>query len=168
MCNALRAGRGPRGRLIILVPIVSILAACAGTGDGYEAGQKQEQGEQIGSIVGDMLGSIIPGGNSVAAQFVKANAGTIGGLVGGAIGAALDEEDRKALEKATHASFESGRSQSFSNRQTGVRGTVSVTNTSVDRGGRQCRTVKQEVHLRDGRSLSENVSACKTPEGWRA
>jgi surface antigen len=163
MRHALRVGRGPFGQLLLIIPIVAALAACA----GGEVGQKQEQGETIGSMIGDMLGSIIPGGNSVAGQVAVANAGTIGGLIGGAIGAALDEEDRKALEKATRASFDSGKTHSFASKRTGVRGKVTVTSTRTNTSGQQCRTVKQEVNLKDGRTLSDNVSACKHPEGWR-
>lgn len=113
-----------------------------------------------------MIGSYIPGGNSVAGQVLKSQAGTIGGLVGSAIGAALDEEDRQALARTTRAVFVNGQPKTFSNKQTGVRGSVKVAGSRVDPSGQQCRTVKQEVVLKDGTALTDTVSACKGPNGW--
>jgi surface antigen len=151
--------------LICIVSICSALLACSTTTSYDQVGQKQEQGEEIGSIIGDMLGTYLPVGNSVAGQVLKTHAGTIGGLVGSAIGASLDEEDRQALDKATRASFESGQSKNFTNKRTGVRGSVTVTNSRVQ-SGQPCRTVKQDVRLKNGTALSENVSACRGPNGW--
>jgi surface antigen len=145
---------------IAVAAICSGLLACSGT----EYGQKEAQGQEIGSIVGGMVAPYI-GGGSAAGQFLQANAGTIGGLIGGAIGAALDEEDRLALERDTRAAFASGQTRSFSNRKTGVRATVKVTGTRVNAEGRQCRTVRQDVRLKDGTSLSDDVSACRGPNG---
>jgi surface antigen len=138
------------------------MAACSSA----EYGQKEAQGQEIGSIVGNIVAPYIPVGNSVAGQLLQANAGTIGGLIGGAIGAALDEEDRKALEESTRVAFRSGKPQTFSNRKTGVRASVRVTGSRTNEEGRQCRTVKQEVKLKDGTALSDTVSACRGPNGW--
>ena len=168
MRNTLRTSTDRILPLICIVTICFALLACSTTTSYDQVGQKQEQGEEIGSIIGDMLGTYLPVGNSVAGQVLKTHAGTIGGLVGSAIGASLDEEDRQALDKATRASFESGQSRSFTNKRTGVRGSVTVTNTRLNQSGQQCRTVKQDVKLKDGTALSENVSACKGPDGWRA
>jgi surface antigen len=143
--------------------LCSGLFACAGT----EFGGKEEQGEEIGSIIGGIVGSYIPG-NSIGAQILQNHGDLIGGVIGGAIGAALDEEDRKMLAQSTHTAFTSGKAQTFSNRRTGVRGSVRVTATRTNSDGRQCRTVKQDVHLKDGRTASETVSACKGPGGeWQ-
>ena len=140
--------------------ICSALVACSST----EYGQKEAQGEEIGSIIGNMVAPYI-GGSSAASQFLQANAGTIGGIIGGAIGAALDEEDRQALERSTRQAFASGQTKSFTNRKTGVHATVKVTGTRVNEQGRQCRTVRQEVKLKDGKTLADNVSACRGPNG---
>jgi surface antigen len=149
-----------------LVPAISIAAICSGlfACSSTEPGQKQAQGQEVGSILGNMVAPYI-GGGSAAAQILQANAGTIGGFIGSAIGAALDEEDRKQLEESTRAAFVSGQPKSFSNRKTGVRATVKVTATRVNEQGRQCRTVRQDVKLKDGTALSDNVSACKAPNG---
>jgi surface antigen len=143
-----------------IVLICAALAACSGT----EYGQKQAEGQEIGSIIGGIVGPYIPGG-SVAAQIARNHSDVIGGLIGGAIGAALDEEDRLALEKSTRQAFASGKSRSFSNKKTGVSGSVKVTGSRVEQG-RQCRTVQQDVKLKDGTALKDTVSACKGPNGW--
>ena len=152
-------------RAIGVAGIVGSLTACAGPTSYDQTGQKQAQGNQIGSIVGSVVGGYIPGG-SVAGQVLQSHAGAIGGLVGGAIGAALDEEDRQRLAQTTRAAFASGQRKTFSNKQTGVRGTVTVTSSRVNANGQQCRTVKQDVIVKDGTALSDTVSACKGPNGW--
>jgi surface antigen len=136
------------------------LFACA----GGELGQKEEQGAEIGSIVGGIVGAVIPG-SSVGAQIVRNHGDLIGGIIGGAIGASLDEEDRKLLEKSTHAAFTTGKPQTFANKKTGVRGSARVTATRNNAEGRQCRTVRQEVKLKDGKGVSDNVTACKGSDG---
>ena len=148
------------------VHVMSVALICAGLAacSGTEYGQKQSEGAEIGSIIGGIVGPYIPGG-SVAAQIARNHGDTIGGLIGGAIGAALDEEDRLALERNTREAFESGKNKSFSNKKTGVAGSVKVTGTRTEKG-RQCRTVQQEVKLKDGTALKDTVSACKGPNGW--
>ena len=51
--------------------------------------------------------------------------------------------------------------KTFSNKQTGVRGSVKVTGS----GGQECRTEKQEMKLKGGTALTDTVSACKGPNG---
>lgn len=140
--------------------LCSGLFACA----GGELGQKEEQGAEIGSIIGGIVGAVVPG-SSVGAQIVRNHGDLIGGIVGGAIGASLDEEDRKMLEKSTRAAFSTGKPQTFANKKTGVRGTAKVTATRTNAEGRQCRTVRQEVKLKDGKGVSDNVTACKGSGG---
>ena len=160
METKLRGGARHAMPALCVAAICSALVACSGT----EYGQKEAQGQELGSIIGGMVAPYI-GGNSVASQFLQANAGTVGGIIGGAIGAALDEEDRQALERSTRQAFSSGQTKSFTNRKTGVHASVKVTGTRVNDEGRQCRTVRQEVQLKDGKTLTDNVSACKGPNG---
>jgi surface antigen len=140
----------------------ALIAACAGT----ETGEKAEQGEELGSIIGGILGPLVPG-SSVGAQLLQNHGDLIGGLIGGAIGEALDEEDERALAKTTHAAFETGKNQSFSNKKTGVRGSAKVANSRANAEGQPCRTVRQEVTLKNGKSARDSVRACKGPNGWR-
>jgi surface antigen len=164
-------GMGERLRssreVVSLIAVVSIFSGLLGCSVGPDqVGQKEAQGQQAGTLIGGMIGNYIPGGTSVAGQVIKSQSGTIGGLVGSKIGAALDEEDRQALARATRAAFVSGQPKTFSNKQTGVRGSARVAASRVNPGGQECRTVKQEVTLKDGTALSETVSACKGPNGW--
>jgi surface antigen len=149
-----------------LVLSISGLLACSGNPGYDQVGQKEAQGTQVGSIVGSVIGGYVPIGNSVAGQVLRSQAGTIGGFVGGRIGAALDEQDRRALEQATRSAFLSGQRRSFSSSRTGVQGSVSVTSNTTNAEGQACRTVKQEVVLADKSVLSDTVSACKGPNGW--
>jgi surface antigen len=136
------------------------LLACA----GGEIGQKEEQGAEIGSIIGGIVAPYIPG-SSIGAQIVRNHGDLIGEIIGGAIGASLDEEDRKMLEKSTRTAMTTGKSQTFANKKTGVRGTAKVTATRTNSAGRQCRTVKQEVKLKDGKGVEDSVTACKGSGG---
>ena len=114
-------GTSHRAGWAIIISISGLLG-CATTPASYDqVGQKQAQGSQIGTVVGSIVGGYIPAGGSVAGQVLQSQAGTIGNLVGGAIGAALDEEDRQALARATKAAFVSGQNKTFSNSRTGVR-----------------------------------------------
>jgi surface antigen len=152
-----------------IMPAAAIAVICSALiGCAAEMGEKEAQGQEIGSVIGGIVGAYIPG-NSVGAQLLQSHGDLIGGMIGGAIGAALDEEDRKMLAQTTQAAFTSGRTQTFSNRSTGVRGSASVTATRTNPDGRQCRTVKQEVKLKDGRTLSDDVNACKGADGgWNS
>lgn len=45
-------------------------------------------------------------------------------------------------------------------------GKVAVTGSHVNSSGQQCRTVRQEVIVKSGTTLSDTVSACKGANGW--
>src|SRR5262249_4772584 len=144
---------------------IVLSACCIGFQASAQMGPKEAEGNMVGSILGGFIGSVVPGGNSVAGQLLKSQAGTIGGLVGGSIGAALDEEDRRLLERATRNAIVSGATRNSNNDKTGVR--ITVTPTAITKGpdGNQCRTANQEVILKDGRMLKGAVSACKGADG---
>jgi surface antigen len=127
-------------------------------------GPKEQEGQIIGGFLGGIV-SMVPGGTSVAGQVVRSMAPTVGTLVGGAIGAQLDEEDRRALAAATSRAFNSGSKQSF--RGKSGRGTVTVVENKKNDAKQPCRTVRQDVILASGQTLSDSVSACKGPKGWQ-
>jgi surface antigen len=161
MSNGLFGGRLLPATAIAV--ICSALLACAA-----EMGEKEEAGQEIGSIIGGIVGSYIPG-NSIGAKILQNHGDLIGGMIGSAIGASLDEEDRKMLAQTTEAAFTTGKTQTFANRNTGVRGSARVTANRTNSDGRPCRTVKQEVKLKDGRTATDDVNACKGPDGgWKS
>jgi hypothetical protein len=50
-------------------------------------------------------------------------------------------------------------------KRTGVRARAQVVSSQKVQG-RPCRTVKQEVVLKDGSVMSDTVRACRGPNGW--
>jgi surface antigen len=129
-----------------------------------QMGPREGEGTAAGALLGGVIGGLAGGrgGRGVAGAIAGA---AIGGFIGNRIGAALDEQDRQAMARATRAAAASGGSKQFSNRKTGVRGRAQVVSSqSVD--GRQCRTIRQEVTLKDGSNVSDTVRACKGPRGW--
>ena len=128
-------------------------------------GPKERQGQEIGGLLGGFL-SAIPGGSSVGGQIARQLAPTVGAAVGGSIGAQLDEEDRQALARATRRALSSGSTQSFSSKSV-TRGNATVLSNSKNAEGQPCRTIKQDLVMKNGTVLSETVSGCKGPNGWQ-
>jgi uncharacterized protein YcfJ len=126
-----------------------------------QMGPREQDGTAAGALIGGALGGALGGRNPVVGAIAGA---AIGSFVGNRIGAALDEADRQALSSATRAAVISGKPKRFS-RKGGARGKVDVVRTSQS-NGRQCRTIRQEVVLKDGRVLNDTVNACKGPRGW--
>ena len=89
----------------------------------------------------------------------------IGGLIGNRIGAALDEEDREAMVETTRAAIRSGKTTAL---QEQAHRRARPRRWSVRQQGRgpACRTIKQEVVLKDGKMVSDTVRACRGPNGW--
>ena len=93
------------------------LFACDATG------QKQEGGAAIGAVLGGLLGSQI-----------SKNERTLGAVAGAALGAAagsyigcrMQSTDQARAQAATKAALDEGRSQTWSNPQTGASGRVDV------------------------------------------
>ena len=131
----------------------------------WAQGPKEQQGQAVGGFLGNIL-SVIPGGGSVGGQIARQMAPTVGAAVGGSIGAQLDEEDRQALARATRRALSSGSAQSFSSKSV-TRGKATVLSNSKNAEGQPCRTIKQDVELKNGSVLSNTVSGCKGPNGWQ-
>lgn len=146
------------GTVLTLIVICSPVVASA-------QGPKEQQGQVMGGFLGSIL-SAIPGGGSVGGQIARQMAPTVGTAVGGSIGAQLDEEDRQALARATQRALSSGNAQSFRSKSV-ASGNATVTSSSKNADGERCRTIKQDVVLKNGTVLSNTVSGCKGPNGWQ-
>lgn len=143
--------------------VVSIASVGYGSA-AAQMGPKESDGLIGGALLGGIIGSVV--GGSGSGSVVGGIAGAaIGGLIGSQIGASLDEQDRVALARATRSALTSGKTQRFSNRRTGVHGTVQLSATSRNSDGKLCRTVQQEV-VKAGNVMRESVSACRGPHGW--
>jgi surface antigen len=155
------------GRLLVCgLAAVALLVAAAAPAPAQ--GPKEQEGTAAGAIMGGILGGVIGGavGGRAGSAIVGGIAGAaIGGLIGNRIGAALDEQDRQAMLRATRQAVVTGKSRRFTSKQTGVRGRAVVVGDQRV-AGKQCRTIRQEVVLRDGRVVSDTVSACRGPNGW--
>jgi len=125
-------------------------------------GPREQDGTATGGIIGGALGGMVGGRGSVLGGVAGA---AIGSFIGNRIGASLDAADRQALAAESRAAVVSGKSRKF-NRKSGVRGRVDVIGNSQS-NGRQCRTIKQEVVLKDGSVVNDTVTACKGPGGWQ-
>jgi surface antigen len=141
--------------------VTALVVGLASPASAQMMGPREEGGTAAGALIGGALGGALGGRNPVAGAIVGA---AVGSFVGNRIGAALDEADRQALSSATRAAVVSGKPKRFS-RKGGARGKVDVVRTSQS-NGRQCRTLRQEVVLKDGRVLNDTVNACKGPRGW--
>lgn len=148
------------GRLAAAALVTALVVGLASPAPA-QMGPREQEGTAAGALIGGALGGALGGRNPVAGAIVGA---AVGSFVGNRIGASLDEADRQALSSATRAAVVSGKSKRFS-RKGGARGKVDVVRTSQS-NGRQCRTLRQEVVLKDGRVLNDTVNACKGPRGW--
>lgn len=127
-----------------------------------QMGKNESGGTAAGAILGGILGGVIGGqaGNSVVGGIAGA---VVGGVIGNRIGAQLDEQERRALARATRNAILSGKSQSFS-AKSGTHGRANVTSTT-NTEGKTCRTVTQQVTLKSGSVLNDSVSACRDANG---
>lgn len=137
----------------------------SGTASQAQMGPKESGGTVGGALLGGVLGSAL--GGSGAGRIVGGVAGAaVGGFIGNRIGASLDEEDRRAMSRSTRTALTSGSSSQFSNKKTGVRGTAKVISNTKNASGQACRTVAQEVVLKDGSVVRDQVTGCKGANGW--
>jgi len=148
-----------------LVCGLAALSILAGTVAPAPAqGPHEEGGTAAGAMLGGVIGGLIGGRGGAAVGGAIAGA-AIGGFIGNRIGAALDEEDRIAFERATRRAIISGKSQRYANKRTGVRARAQVVSSQKVQG-KPCRTVKQEIVLKNGNVVSDTVRACRGPNGW--
>jgi len=92
-----------------------------------QSGRKQEGGAAIGAVVGGLLGSQV----SKNERALGAVAGAaLGAGLGSYVGCRMQSTDQARAQAATKAALDQGRSQSWSNPQTGARGRVDVLEAS--------------------------------------
>jgi surface antigen len=145
----------------VAITLIALLTSgCAQT-----TGKKEQVGTVMGAAAGGLIGSQFGGSTNerIAGSIIGA---VLGGLIGNRIGAALDEEDRKRLAEITRQSAASGGVRSFKNSKTGVSAKTRVVSSSTSASGQVCRTIEQEVVTRDGTLLKDQVTACRTENGW--
>lgn len=141
---------------ILIVALVMLLPACQST-------EARRAGGLIGSIAGSIGGSYL--GNylgGTAGQIVGAIAGGVGGYyLGSTIGGYLGKEDKQKMAEASQRAYESEQPETFSNPNTGVSGKAEVVQATQEGDSSGCKTIRQTVVLKDGKTVTEDVKSCK-------
>ncbi len=143
---------------LAVIAVVILLPACQST-----------NARQIGGLVGSIAGSI---GGSYLGSYVGDTAGAIvgsvaGGLagyfVGAEIGGYLGRDDKKKMAEATQRALDTGKTQTFNNPNSGVKGQAEVIPASeaAQRAPGECKTIRQTVVLKDETTYTEDVNSCK-------
>jgi len=146
---------------------LGLAAAMAVSVAGCES-NNQTTGAVLGAGTGALLGASL--GRGTSGRLAGAGIGAVlGAIIGSEIGRRLDERDRMMYAQTATAAAESGgvgQQQTWSNPQTGNRGTVTPTSAAY-RGndGRQCRNFSETITLKDGKSEQINGRRCKNADG---
>jgi len=151
-------------RILMVCALGITLVAC----QNNQYGQKQTGGAILGGIAGGLLGSQVGGGKGKLAA--TAAGALLGVFVGSEIGKSLDRADRLYAARTTQSSLEttpSGTTSTWSNPDSGHRGTVTPTRTYRSARGENCREYQQTVTI-GGRQETAVGRACRQSDGsWR-
>jgi hypothetical protein len=68
------------------------------------------------------------------------------------------------MAQASQTAFDTGQPQTFSNPDTGLKGMAQVVQSpqAAQQDG-ECKTIRQTVVLKDGKTVTEDVRSCKEP-----
>lgn len=141
-------------RRLLLLAMVAVLSAC-------QSNETRRAGGLIGSIAGSIGGSYLGSylGGGTAGRILGAVAGGVGGYyLGAEIGGRLGKEDQRRMAQTSQRAYETNQTQTFTNPDTGVRGTAEVVGVDNER---ECKTIRQTVVLKDGKTVTEDVKSCK-------
>lgn len=147
---------------LTIIALVMLLAACQSAETRRTGGMV---GSMAGSIGGSYLGSYLGGGT--AGRIMGAIAGGVTGYyVGTNIGSYLGQEDKQRMAQASQRAFDTGQTQAFSNPDSGLRGKAEVmpsAQPAQQADNRECKTIRQTIVLKDGKTVTEDVTSCKDP-----
>lgn len=148
-----------RAKWLIAVALIMLLPGCQ-TADTRRTGGLI--GSIAGSIGGSYLGSYLGGGT--VGRILGAVAGGVAGYyVGAEVGGVLGKDDRKKMADASQKAFETNQTQTFSNPDSGLVGKAEVVQSgpAVAQKNKECKTIRQTVVLKDGKTVTEDVNSCK-------
>lgn len=150
----------------VLMVFTISLAGCAGP--GQEGINKQTGGAVLGGIGGGVIGSRIGSGRGAVIATIAG--AIIGGLLGSEVGKQLDERDRLVMARETQTTLEqvpSGRTSTWSNPDTGARGTITPKPAYQTSTGQYCREFQQTITV-GGKTEQAYGTACRQPDGsWK-
>jgi surface antigen len=152
-------------RIVTLVVAVGLaLGACA----QQQSAPKQTVGTLGGAAAGGLLGAQFGSGTG---QLIGVALGALGGaFLGSEIGKSMDTVDRQEAAKTQQTALEynkTGQSATWSNPDTGARGTVTPVRTFQSNQGQACREYRHDVKVGD---KTEQVigQACRQSDGtWK-
>ncbi len=125
----------------------------------------QTTGILLGGATGALLGSTIGNGDGKSAAI--GIGAVLGALVGSQIGAKMDQNDRAmaqdAADKAAYAPV--GQEITWSNSQSGHRGSAKSVQSGVDSQGHTCRKIEQQVTV-EGKTDLIVVDVCMIDNHW--
>ena len=146
-----------RIRWLTIVALIMLLPACQSADTRRFGGIL---GSVAGSLGGSYLGSYLGGGT--AGRIVGAVAGGVAGYyVGSTVGGYLGKEDKQRMAQASQAAFDTDQPQTFSNPDTGLKGKAEVVPAQAAQQSGECKTIRQTVVLKDGKTVTEDVKSCK-------
>ncbi|HEY5279917.1 MAG TPA: glycine zipper domain-containing protein, partial [Pseudolabrys sp.] len=146
-------------KIVAVIGLAGMLAACAGSPDGMGPGPKENTGTLLGALGGAAIGSQFGGGagGHVAGALIGAG---VGALIGNRIGASLDDEDKRRAYAAEIEALDRGQSGApvaWRNPDSGRYGSVVPGPAYVDRG-RNCRAYTETIYI-DGRPQTARGTA---------
>lgn len=152
-----------RGKLLVAMAAVTLLAGCEGTGMGTKQTFGTLGGAATGAVIGSQFGS---GDGRVAATAV----GTLlGAFAGSEIGSSLDRADQAAASSAMNQAYVApvGQSVRWNNPNTGNNGTITTTRDGYSQSGSYCREFQQNINV-GGRNQTAYGTACQNQDGtWQ-
>lgn len=148
---------GIRLKRLLIVALVMLVSAC-------QSAETRRAGGLIGSIAGSIGGSYLGSylGGGTAGRIVGAIAGGVGGYyLGATVGGYLGKDDKQKMAEASQRAYETEQPQIFSNAESGVNGKAEVVQASQQGDSRECKTIRQTIVLKDGKTVTEDVKSCK-------
>jgi surface antigen len=148
-----------RARWLIAVALIMLLPGC-------QTADTRRTGGLIGSIAGSIGASYLSSylGGGTAGRILGAVAGGVAGYyVGAEIGGVLGKDDKKKMADASQKAFETNQTQTFSNPDSGLVGKAEVVQSGppTAQKNKECKTIRQTVVLKDGKTVTEDVNSCK-------
>ena len=148
--------------------LIGVVVMGLGLAGCQQQGPKQTIGTLGGAAVGGLAGAQIgKGKGQLAATAIGV---LLGAFVGSEVGKSLDKADQAYAAQTTGQALENnrvGQQSSWSNPDSGNRGSITPTRTSYDDSGRPCREFQQTVTI-GGKTQNAYGTACRDQNGdWQ-
>ncbi len=141
-------------RRLLILSLIMLLSAC-------QSAETRRFGGLVGSIAGSIGGSYLGTslGGGTAGRILGAVAGGVAGYyVGATVGGYLGKDDQRRMAEASQRAYDTEEPQTFSSPDSGVQGKAEVVGVAADQ---ECKTIRQTVVLKDGKTVTEDVKSCK-------